>query len=120
MAKSETIKIKSDGGYTVINRSEFDSSKDEIYLADGEILVKPKGVADADPFVIEEKDFDENAYEKVKATRSNLEIISNQTPRETLSERLENATAPVLTETANAALSNKNDVAATGGGKAKK
>lgn len=89
MAQVETVNIKSEGGYTTINKSDFNPTRDELFLKENEIIVKPLNVENADPFIIDEKDYDEKSYEKVNATKKNLEIVAEQTDRQTLTEQVE-------------------------------
>lgn len=87
MAKKKTVKILTDSGFEVESADEFDPSTDELVVEPEEMVVKPKGVDGAKPFVIDKKDFDERAYERVNQTAAVIEEVAKQQERETLLSR---------------------------------
>jgi hypothetical protein len=91
MATERTIKIQDGKGFQVINASEFNADEHKPILDVGEIIVKPLNVEGAKPFIIDEKDFDERAYEKVRATNANVAEVAKQVDRQTLTEKVEEA-----------------------------
>lgn len=89
MSKERTIRILNDAGFEAIPVADFDPSKHRPLLEKGEIVVKPKNVDRADPFIIDEKDFDERAYERVRLTAEVAEEVATQQDRLTAQEEAE-------------------------------
>ena len=89
MAAANTLKVQDGKGFKIIAQEDYDESVHKLVVGEDEIIVKPLNVEGAKPFIIGEKDFDPNSYEKVNATKANVAEVAKQTDRQTLHEAVE-------------------------------
>lgn len=89
MPNAKPLKIRRSTGYEIISEDDFDPSKHELLVGEGEIVVKPLNVEKAKPFIIDERDFDPRSYERVNVTKSVASEVAKQTDRQTLPEEIE-------------------------------
>jgi hypothetical protein len=95
MPQAKPLKIRRGSGYEVISEEDFDPTKHELLVGEGEIVVKPLNVEKAKPFIIDERDFDPRSYERVNQTAAVAAEIAKQTDRQTLPEEIASRTKTV-------------------------
>lgn len=85
----KSYKVRAGDGFEIVSASDYDPEKHHLVVDPGEIVVKPKGVEGAKPFIIDEKDFDERSYERVNQTAAVIEEVAKQQERQTAEEAVE-------------------------------